>query len=147
MRLLAWNIQAGGKSRIPRIAAVIIGSSADILVLSEVRKSSQNLYDRLRSIGYGDPITCIAHREFNGKQVECGAIALLSRLPMKPVTVEAPASPVSRERWVEREIPAAGVSVVGLYVLSKERTTRDSGRLQEALSGNARTGRSSWLAT
>jgi len=115
MKLLAWNIRSGGKSRITPISAVIADSGADILVLSEVRKSSQGLYDKLRPAGYGNPVTCIAYREFNGKQVECGAIAVLSRLPVESVTVEAPAPPVSEARWVEREIPAAGVSVVGLY--------------------------------
>jgi exonuclease III len=115
MKLLAWNIQSGGKSRIARIANVIAESDADILVLSEVRRSSQGLYEDLQSAGYGAPITCIARREFKGKQIECGAIALLSRLPTVPVTAEAPAPPVSGGRWVEREIPAAGLRVVGLY--------------------------------
>jgi exonuclease III len=115
MKLLAWNIRSGGKSRTPRISAVIADSGADVLVLSEVRKSSQGLYDKLQLAGYGKPVTCIAYREFKGRQIECGAIAVLSRLPMEPVTAEAPASPVSEERWVEREIPAAGVDIVGLY--------------------------------
>lgn len=37
MRLLAWNVRAGGGARIEAIAAALARHDADILVLSEYR--------------------------------------------------------------------------------------------------------------
>ena len=54
MRLLTWNIRAGGGVRLPRIAEAIAAHAADVLVLTEYRSgdSGQRLRATLRELGY-----------------------------------------------------------------------------------------------
>jgi exonuclease III len=54
MRLLTWNIRAGGGVRLPRIAEAIIAHDADVLVLTEYRsgEAGQRLRAVLRDQGY-----------------------------------------------------------------------------------------------
>ncbi len=54
MRLLTWNIRAGGGVRLPRIAESIAAHQADVLVLTEYRsgEAGQRLRAVLRDLGY-----------------------------------------------------------------------------------------------
>src|ERR1700682_4360244 len=54
LRLLTWNIRAGGGSRLPRIAESIATHAADVLVLTEYRsgEAGQRLRAVLRDLGY-----------------------------------------------------------------------------------------------
>ena len=54
MRLLTWNIRAGGGARLPRIAEAIATHAADVLVLTEYRsgEAGQRLRSTLRDLGY-----------------------------------------------------------------------------------------------
>jgi exodeoxyribonuclease-3 len=55
MRLLTWNIRAGGGTRLPRIATAIAVHQADVLVLTEYRsgEAGKRLRAILRDQGYG----------------------------------------------------------------------------------------------
>ncbi|MSP02058.1 MAG: endonuclease [Acetobacteraceae bacterium] len=54
MRLLTWNIRAGGGTRLPRIAEALAGHRADVLVLTEYRsgEAGTRLRAVLREQGY-----------------------------------------------------------------------------------------------
>jgi exonuclease III len=54
MRLLTWNIRAGGGARLPRIGEAIAAHDADVLVLTEYRsgEAGQRLRAVLRDLGY-----------------------------------------------------------------------------------------------
>ena len=54
MRLLAWNVRAGGGSRLVGIAAALTRHDADVVVLSEYRNGAagQRLREALAAIGY-----------------------------------------------------------------------------------------------
>ena len=55
MRILTWNIRAGGGVRLPRIAEAIAVHQADVLVLTEYRsgEAGQRLRAVLRDLGFG----------------------------------------------------------------------------------------------
>jgi exonuclease III len=54
LRLLTWNIRAGGGTRLPRIAEALAAHAADVLVLTEYRsgEAGQRLRTVLRDMGY-----------------------------------------------------------------------------------------------
>lgn len=54
MRVMTWNIRAGGGSRLDRIAAAIAAHQADVLVLTEYRSGDAGLRLRavLRDLGF-----------------------------------------------------------------------------------------------
>ena len=54
LRLLTWNIRAGGGTRLPRITEAIATHAADVLVLTEYRSGEAGLRLRsvLRDLGY-----------------------------------------------------------------------------------------------
>jgi exodeoxyribonuclease III len=55
LRVLTWNIRAGGGTRLPRIAEALALHAADVLVLTEYRsgEAGRRLRGVLRDIGYG----------------------------------------------------------------------------------------------
>ena len=55
MRLLAWNIRAGGGRRLPRIGDALARHAADVIVLSEFRngEAGTRLREMLGTLGYG----------------------------------------------------------------------------------------------
>jgi exonuclease III len=55
LRVLTWNIRAGGGTRLVRIAQAIAAHEADVLVLTEYRsgEAGQRLRTVLRDLGYG----------------------------------------------------------------------------------------------
>jgi exodeoxyribonuclease III len=54
LRLLTWNIRAGGGTRLPRIAEALATHAADVLILTEYRSgdAGQRLRAVLRDLGY-----------------------------------------------------------------------------------------------
>jgi exodeoxyribonuclease-3 len=54
MRLLTWNIRAGGGTRLSRIAETLAAHDADVLVLTEYRsgEAGKRLRSALRDLGY-----------------------------------------------------------------------------------------------
>jgi hypothetical protein len=53
LRILTWNIRAGGGTRLPRIGAALAVHNADVLVLTEYRsgEAGQRLRAVLRDLG------------------------------------------------------------------------------------------------
>jgi exodeoxyribonuclease-3 len=107
MRILSWNIQAGGGSRVERIVERIQQEKPDVLVLSEIRANSLPLLNRLSTIGWGYWIA-------RPPRAKCGGLAILSRdtLELGPAF---PREDLFPARWLEVTLPRAGFSIVGVY--------------------------------
>lgn len=73
---MAWNIQHGGGSRIKNIVQWIDQSKADVIVLTEYRKTKQELTASLRTIGFTSFVSSNASRDGLGNEV-----LIASKLP------------------------------------------------------------------
>ncbi len=108
MKLLAWNIRAGGGSRLAGIAAAIAGHAADVLVLSEYHGGAAGA--RLRATLHG-----LGYRHMTAAEPDAGRkgvlIAARNRLrDHGPVTEALP------EPWKLVTAEIGGVHVVGVYM-------------------------------
>jgi len=107
MKLLAWNIQAGGGRRAPQIAATIEMVGPDIVALSEARSTSTELLARLEDLGY-------EWQHLRPGLPRCGHAALASRVPLE-VHDRTPFGEAFPGRWIEAGVPKLGATVVALY--------------------------------
>ena len=117
MRILSWNIQAGGGTRSDAITKRILEENPDVLVLSEVRAKSLGLLNRLATSGWPYWLSRPA-------RAQCGGLAILSRAPFEV----GPAFPLEDDypsRWLEVTLSAADLKIVGMYgTLKNEKYTR-----------------------
>ncbi len=97
LRLLAWNIRAGGGVRVPRIAEAIARHDADILVISEFRggDAAERLRAALDALGYRFATTLTPPPGRNGVLIaarrrfrEHGALAAAVPEPYRMVGIE-----------------------------------------------------------
>jgi len=128
MRLLAWNVQSGGAKRATAIVDFVRALEPDVLVLTEVRGASSSLLLRLADEGW-------RHQAVGENAAGRGAAAVLSRSPIERRTTLAEADGAFPGRWVEAEVPDAGLSVVGIYGPLREERFDDFWR--SALAGLA----------
>lgn len=107
MRLLTWNIRAGGGRRTERIAEQVLHYSADVVVLTEFRhRPGARLLELLAPLGYSALIG-----QVEGPQ---NCTAVLSKAALEPVT--PPKTPASRHRWVAFRLPHIDLTVLGVHV-------------------------------
>lgn len=109
MRLLAWNIQAGGGTRLPLILNEITRLQPDVVALSEVTYG--NLYElqqQLREFGLEDIATTC---EAGGPN----SVLLASRLPFNVSDERVPHDP---ERWLSVEFDDLNVKLLCVHVPS-----------------------------
>ena len=110
MRLIAWNIRAGGGSRVAHIAQALSAWQGDVLVLSEFRSTaaSQALADSLFKLGYLFQVqTCdqVAHGR--------NALLIAARTPLRKVHLRR--YPTEPGRWCAVRLDN-GVFVGGVHV-------------------------------
>lgn len=76
IKILSWNIQQGGGSRVQAIIQKLLGSSAHIIVLSEYRNNNHGSTIRTRLIDAGYRYQAVSHasREEN-------SVLIVSKLP------------------------------------------------------------------
>ncbi len=118
MRIVTWNIRAGGGKRIERIAQVLLQESADLLVLTEYRsRPCQPLHAVLESEGYRSLAGTLegAHN--------CVYVAGRDDL----IPAAAPRLPISQHRWISAHLPTLDLHVVGAHVpnMSEKWNKRD----------------------
>jgi len=107
MRLLTWNIRAGGGNRTEKIAEQILNYSADVVVLTEFRhRPGARLLTLLAPLGY-----TVLVGQLDGPH---NCTALLSRTAIEPVL--APKTPGSSHRWVAARLPDLSLTVLGVHV-------------------------------
>jgi len=97
LRVLAWNIRAGGGSRLPTIAEALARHDADILVLSEYRggDAARRLREMLARLGYRHTTSLVPPPGRNGVLVaarrrfrEHGAVSAALPEPYKLIRVD-----------------------------------------------------------
>jgi exodeoxyribonuclease III len=112
MRLVAWNIRAGGGNRVDAIAHQLDAWGTDVAVLSEFRGTSpsRTLASILADLGLGHQRTSVGQ---GGAAVN--EMLLASRWPLRPMRL--PCAPSRPGRWVAATVQAPKpVAVAGLHV-------------------------------
>lgn len=110
MRLLAWNIQHGGGSRIGRIVEEIAAYDAEVITLTEHRdRPGCALARELRERGW-------PYVETTGPDGNQNGVAAFSRTPM--TRRPPPAESACTERWLEIDLPEHGFAVAALHIMA-----------------------------
>ncbi len=107
MRLVTWNIRAGGGKRIPGIVDVILEERPDILVLTEYRpKPGKILLDQLASENF--------HRIAGEPDGPHNSVCILAKRPIDP----HPCShiPKSLHRWISVLSVEHDLAILGVHV-------------------------------
>ena len=109
MRIISWNIRAGGGKRAGEILAQLLEWQPDIIGLSEFRgtAASQQLAAELAKAGYGYQLMSV-NRELPPKN----ALLLASQYPLEAITL--PVMPENPERWILARIACQPPLIVGL---------------------------------
>ena len=107
MRVLSWNIQQGGGRRWQAIADTITRIGADVVVLTEVRPTSERLLARLAESGWTHQLTGV-----KANPISCAA--MLSRTELVQVEARRPAT-ILPGRWIEAKVPAFDATIAAVY--------------------------------
>ncbi len=108
MRIVAWNIRAGGGQRVRGIARQLIRWEPDVVALSEFRATAPSLAlaGCLRAAGLSCQLTTADPR-----QPGMNALLLAARWPLRRIRV--PARPTERGRWLLAAVDAPFPLAVG----------------------------------
>lgn len=107
MRLLAWNILHGGSRRMPEIALALLEQAADVIVISEYRRTmGGQLRALLAEHGWEHQLCTEPHLGKNG-------MLLASRHRL--VERRAPVDPPVDGRWVHAHLPGLPLDVIGIH--------------------------------
>lgn len=95
MRIVSWNIRAGGGKRVSGILAQLLAWQPDVIGLAEFRgtSASQWLAAELTAAGYCSQLTSISV-----KLPAKNALLLASKQPLQAIA--APKMPQNRDRWL-----------------------------------------------
>ena len=117
MRILNWNLQHGGGSRIDRLADALLAYEADVLILNEYRhnKAGSTLRDRLRDEGY-------AYQSAHHAEPRSNIIFVAAREPFEAVTFPGQLTDPELGDFTARVLQARinGVNVFGVYMPGEE---------------------------
>lgn len=126
MKLLAWNIQHGGGSRLPQIVDVIIAHDPDVIVLTEFRtRPGTELCAKLQAAGW-------PYAESTNPEGIDNGICAISRTPVIRAR-RCPAPPENRVRWLDIDLPEHGLGIATLHILCSVP------RLKDGVPGEAKT--------
>lgn len=111
MRLLTWNIQHGGGTRIARIVEEISAYHADVIALTEFRNGPGTalrvaLLER-----------CWPYIETTNPNGNVNGIAAFSRTPMRS-TGPCPPPPEGFGRWLDIDLPEYGFGDGVLHIMA-----------------------------
>lgn len=81
MRVIAWNIRAGGGKRIPRIAATLLDREPDVVVLGEFHANQSG-----RELGFLLESGGLVHQEAGAGDGQLRRVFVASRIPLEPET-------------------------------------------------------------
>lgn len=119
MRIVSWNIRAGGGVRVEGILGQLERWSADVVGLCEFRATppSRRLAAELRGLGYEHQLTT-ADAALPGRN----ALLIASRLPLRRHSLRA--APLEPGRWLLATVAAARPFTMGLMHLPNMVTGR-----------------------
>jgi len=110
MRLLSWNIQHGGGSRVARIIDALASHDPDVIALSEYRtRPGVAICAALASRGW-------LHIESTNPAGSDNGLCVLSRTPMVRARV-CPAPPENSVRWLDVDFPEHGFGISVLHIV------------------------------
>jgi exonuclease III len=109
MRVVAWNIRAGGGERVGAIARQLARWAPDVVALSEFRATppSRALALALAARGLSHQLTTA-----DGREPGTNALLVAARWPLRRLRLGA--APLERRRWLAATIDAPGPIVVGV---------------------------------
>jgi exonuclease III len=107
VKLLAWNIQQGGAKRADAILSVIVQHAPDVLVLTELRRSSAAILSALAERGWKYQVTGLA-------ESPVAAPGILARDPFVELPPAEPTT-VLPGRWIEVSFVKSGMVVAAVY--------------------------------
>lgn len=111
VKLLCWNIQHGGGTRLPRIVEEISAYDADVIAVTEFRAGpGMALCSAMQERGLPYVETTNPGGNQNG-------IAVFSRRPMHR-TRSCPAPSESRVRWLDIDLPECGFGLGVLHIMA-----------------------------
>jgi exonuclease III len=110
MRLLTWNVQAGGGSRCGPIVETLRRYGADVIVLQEtVTTRAADLCHVLARDGYTHGFSAPRGPRDRG-------LCILSRVPVRRVAGAAPPhARIYPRGWLELDLPESGVRLAAVY--------------------------------
>ena len=111
MKILTWNIQHGGGTRLARIVEEVSAYDADVIALTEFR-DGQGTTLRAALLERGWPYIETTHPTGN-----VNGIAAFSRTPMRR-TRPCPAPPEGFDRWLDIDFPDYGFGVGVLHIMA-----------------------------
>ena len=108
LRVLTWNIRAGGGARVARIAAALAPHEADVLVLTEYRDgpAAPLLRAELMRLGYG---WMSAHTPPRGRN----GVLIAARRPLREI---GPLSTSVPEPWRMLDVMVGSMHLTGVYM-------------------------------
>ena len=108
MRVLNWNIQQGGGTRVPEICRHIADIAPDLLILSEFQtRSESSLRAALKDAGLPFVETSEPAPSRNG-------LLVASKWPLR--ASQSPAPDVDRERWLALRITELDLDVLAVHI-------------------------------
>jgi exonuclease III len=129
VRILSWNIQHGGRSRLPRIVEEVSAYDPDVVALTEYRAAP-------------GVVLCAAMKERGLPYCETtnpsgsrNGIAVFSRALIRVKPCAAP--PESQVRWLDIDLPEYGFSVCTLHVMAAGSTVGSPCNVAKAQFWNA----------
>ena len=108
MRIVSWNIRAGGGKRVTQIAAQIKKWNADLVALCEFRgtPASRQLAHDLADLGFGAQLMAI-----DEKKLARNGLLIAARVPLKQIRLRnAPKEPC---RWLLAQVQSAQAFTIG----------------------------------
>src|SRR5215471_19304288 len=104
MKILTWNIQHGGGTRVARIVEEVSAYDADVIALTEFRdKPGTDLRAALLERGW-------PYMEVTNPAGTVNGIAAFSRTSMRR-TRSCPAPPEGLDRWLDIDLPEHGFGI------------------------------------
>jgi exonuclease III len=111
LRLLAWNIQNGGGTRLPHIIEEISAYDSDVVALTEFHVGTGlTLCAALKERG-------LPYVEITSTTADQDAVAVFSRTPIRRSRF-CPAPPESQNRWLDIDLPEYGFGVGILHIMA-----------------------------
>ena len=111
MKLIAWNIQHGGGSRIERICAAVAAHNPDVIAFSEFRtKPGRRIVETLAEAGW-------THSAGSAPAGSDNGICVVSRNPLAQC-VSTKAGDENPTRWLNVHLPHHGLGFAAVHVMT-----------------------------
>jgi len=112
LKIVSWNIRAGGGKRAAGIVRQLQQWQADVIVLSEFRATDASVWiaSELRSYGY-----CFQRTTADPKQPAVNALLVASRWPLRQLKLKH--APANERRWLHVNVSASKpVAILAMHI-------------------------------